>query len=86
MGKFRKRPVEIEAMRFTNETKNQVFNFVTCNRFGYFDDAGNPVLKIQTLEGDMVASLGDWIIKGTAGEFYPIRDEIFRAIYEAVDD
>ena len=69
--KFRKKPVFIEAMQFTDADKDRVFNFVTCNRYPYRDELGNPTLEIQTLEGDMTASIGDWIIKGVAGEFYP---------------
>lgn len=84
--KFRKKPVVIEAMQFTEETKNQCFNFVTCNRYADWDEFGkSPVLKIQTLEGDITASLGDWIIKGVKGEFYPCKPDIFEQTYEPAD-
>ena len=86
MSKYRKKPVVIEAMQFTEESINQVFNFVRCNCYASFDAAGKPTLKIQTLEGDMITSLGDWVIKGVAGEFYPCRDDIFAATYEAVSE
>lgn len=79
--KYRKLPVVVEAFQFTNEDKDRVFNWITCNRYPYFED-GKPVLKIQTLEGDMTAQLGDWIIKGVNGEFYPCKDDIFRKTYE----
>ena len=82
MAYYRKKPIEIEAMQFTDEMKDRVFNFVSCNRYADFNEQGNPVLKIQTLEGDMTASIGDWIIRGVAGEFYPCRDDIFRLTYE----
>lgn len=85
MAKYRKKPVVIEAWQFTDETKNQVFNNITCSCYATFDDAGNPTLKIQTLEGVMTASFGDWVIKGVKGEFYPCRDDIFKATYEAVE-
>ena len=42
--------------------------------------------RIDTLEGEMVAGFGDWIIKGVDGEFYPIKNDIFKATYEKVDD
>ena len=84
--KFRKKPVVVEAMQFTNETKNQVFNFVACNRYADFDNKYNPILVIETLEGNMVASLGDWVIKGVNGEFYPCKPEIFEKTYEKVED
>lgn len=41
---------------------------------------------IPTLEGDMAANPGDWIIKGVKGEFYPCKPDIFEATYEKVDD
>lgn len=85
MGKYRKKPVVIDAWQFTEETKDQVFNNVTCNRYPDFTPDGKPALRIQTLEGEMTANLGDWVIRGVAGEFYPCRDEIFRATYEAVE-
>ena len=80
--KFRKKPVEIEAMEFTNETKDQVYNFVTCNKSASFDGGtSHPTLKIQTLEGVMTARVGDWIIKGVNGEFYPCKPDIFEQTY-----
>ena len=39
--------------------------------------------NIETLEGIMLARVGDWIIKGVAGEFYPCKPAIFAATYEA---
>lgn len=45
----------------------------------------DPRIEIPTLEGVMTARLGDWIIKGTAGEFYPIKDPIFRETYEPAE-
>ena len=81
----RKKPVEIEYMQFTDESKNQVFNWVTGNSYPCFDNEGNPTLKIQTLEGDMTALLGDYIIKGIQGEFYPCKPDIFLATYDLID-
>jgi hypothetical protein len=85
MAKYRKKPVVIDAMQFTNETKDRIFfQFVTCRKYADHDSDGNPTLKIETPEGVMTASVGDWIIKGIAGEFYPCKDEVFRATYELV--
>ena len=42
-------------------------------------------IRIRTLEGDMDATLGDWIIRGVQGEFYPCKPDIFDATYEAVE-
>ena len=84
--KFRKKPVTIEAEQFTDENKNRCFNFVRCNCVADRDGNGLPTLRIQTLEGEMTASLGDWIIKGVKGEFYPCRPDIFAATYEPAED
>ena len=86
MGKYRKKPVVIEAMQFTNEMKDRVFHFVTCTCYALHDERGNPELVINTLGGDMTASLGDFIIKGVQGEFYPCKPDIFAATYEEVTD
>lgn len=84
--KFRKRPVIIEALQFTKETKDQVFNFVRCNAVAEHDTTtGNPILIIQTSEGDMTAKLGDWVIKGVKDEFYPCKPDIFELTYEKVE-
>ena len=86
MPKFRKKPVVIEAQLFTEESKDKVLNFVDCNRLPSRDKEGNPTLRIQTPEGIMTASLGDWVIKGVAGEFYPCKPGIFEATYEPVEE
>jgi hypothetical protein len=84
MPKFRKKPVVIEAIRFTGN------NCIECLLFMGTPEhiAFNPELHntdhptIHTLEGKMTASPGDWIIKGVKGEFYPCKPDIFEATYE----
>ena len=85
MSKYRKKPVVIDAIQFTEETKDMAFNSITCNCDASFDKNGNPQIKIQTLEGWHTASLGDWIIKGVKGEFYPCKPDIFELTYEKVE-
>lgn len=80
--KFRKKPVVIEAEQFTEQTKNRAFNFITCTCAPGVSDDGKPTINIQTLEGMMTATLGDWIIKGVSGEFYPCKPDIFEKTYE----
>jgi hypothetical protein len=84
MTLFRKKPVVIEAMQFTDRDKDRVLSWMTCTAEPIFVD-GKPALKIRTLEGDMIASLGDWIIKGVKGEYYPCKPDIFEATYEPVE-
>lgn len=92
--KFRKKPVVIEAVQFTDENKDFIYSrFVTCNKYAFHEkledgtrDYKKPLLVIDTLEGEMTAKLGDWIIKGVNGEFYPCKPDIFEKTYEAVEE
>lgn len=83
MPKFRKKPVVIEAVQYdgTARTVKQV------NELGLSPTvkAGSNSLFIPTLEGEMEAQPGDWIIRGVKGEFYPCKDDIFRQTYDAVE-
>ena len=83
--KARKKPVVVEAMVFTYKTNNLVYNFVRCNTSPGWED-GKPVLKIQTLEGVMTARLGDYVIKGVNGEFYPCKPDIFEKTYDIIGE
>lgn len=86
MKQFRKKPVVIEAVQFTNENKDRVFHELSeikMNIYPAYDNA-KPCLRIPTLEGEMTASLGDWIIKGVNGELYPCKPDIFEKTYEEV--
>ena len=80
--KYRKKPVVIEAMLLGYGNMHEVT--VWCG--------GNPVIavadphiNIVTLEGTMRAELGDFIIRGVQGEFYPCKPDIFAATYEPAD-
>ena len=76
--RFRKKPVEIEAIQF-------VGNFDEIELFvGGDAEFRNGELVIATLEGPLKASPNDWIIKGIKGEFYPCKPDIFAATYEEV--
>lgn len=81
--KARKKPVEIEAMKFSDETKDQVQEFVQAKTYLDLLD-GEPVLFIDTLEGTMEATPGDFVIKGVQGEFYPVKPDIFRETYDII--
>lgn len=79
--KFRKKPVVIEAMQFTDDDKDRVMRWLNFDAGAVFVE-GEPALEIRTLEGTMTARLGDWIIKGVNGEFYPCKPDIFEKTYE----
>jgi hypothetical protein len=81
---FRKKPVVIEAMQFDGTPECAEVICAWANRHGatVWIAEREPKLTVQTLEGNMTASLGDWIICGVKGEFYPCKPEIFEATYE----
>lgn len=81
--KYIKKPVEIEAMQFldTTESIEELSDFTGKEIRVDYQDRNNPCLKIETLEGTMKASVGDYIIKGVKGEFYPCKPDIFEATY-----
>ena len=82
-GRYRKRPAVIEAIRWTTETTGEVREFLGDAHLG---DINPGRMRIDTLEGPIAAALGDWVIRGIAGEFYPCRSDIFEATYEATDE
>ncbi|HEM6438279.1 hypothetical protein QQY84_03670 [Streptococcus suis] len=94
--RYRKKPVEIEAVKL-EDNKQSIINAIEfvynvgmeTNALG-MDFEINKVrsdggLIINTLEGNMLASFGDYIIKGIAGEFYPCKPDIFIETYEPVE-
>ncbi len=99
MRKYRKKPVVIEAMRFSAYTEGlapytglpeggEIFKWMHENgqRCEMAQtDPGPAHMLIPTLEGVMRADIGDWIIRGVQGEFYPVRGDIFQATYDEVE-
>lgn len=88
---FRKKPVEIEAMQLdgTQESAEDILAWVdplTHGRTFAVPEKGTDrwTVVIETLEGAMAASPGDWIIQGVAGEFYPCKPDIFAQTYDEV--
>lgn len=87
--KYRKKPVVIEAVQFKDDSSDTIIElqeFMRSDLRVSYADPDNPVIKIESLEGVMDASIGDFIIKGVNGEFYPCKPEIFAKTYEAVVD
>lgn len=83
--KFRKKPIVIEAKRFTGQNGNELLEWFDWYEVGASFNPRNGTLVIETLEGGMTALIGDWIIKGVQDEFYPCKPDIFAATYESVD-
>ncbi|MFF8784820.1 hypothetical protein [Streptomyces sp. NPDC015125] len=106
MARYRKKPVEIEAMLLDGSTAetHAVYQWVENNTSGSFEpldviegrkpypesgvsiDPRDGRMIISTLEGLHWVDLGDYVIRGVAGEFYPCKPDIFAATYEAVTD
>lgn len=85
MAKYRKKPIEIEAVLWDGKPK-------TIMGMAPFENAVEPPhiradqkLEITTLEGVMTADPGDWIIRGVQGEIYPCKPDIFAATYEPAE-
>ena len=86
MGKYRKKPVVIEAIRFTYQNRGEVAMFMRdADSWPSRTENGCDVIMIRTLEGVMRADAGDWIIRGVKGEVYPCKPDIFAATYEPVE-
>lgn len=91
MREFRKKPVVVHAMQFetNNESGDVNMNAIVIainqgrDKPGAWHNGTN--IFILTLEGEMRAEVGDWIIRGVKGEFYPCKPDIFEATYEQVE-
>lgn len=87
-AKYRKKPVEIEAIKYDRTNGGPIAKW--CGGREHFEaKASDPTdvaewIDIPTLEGIMKASIGDFIIKGVNGEFYPCKPDIFEKTYEEV--
>ena len=93
MAKYRKKPVVIDAIRWVSDNLEHVIEFVDGSKpdmYGswarYVDITQTVGFKISTLEGVMTVQLGDWIIRGVKGEYYPCKPDIFDSTYEPVAD
>ena len=94
MAKYRKKPVEIEAIQWTGDNDEEIENFIIGTSY-YFTNTSfgsatiaivSRFLVIKTLEGEIAASIDDYIIKGVNGEYYPCKPDIFEKTYEKVEE
>ena len=93
--KYRKKPVVVEVMQWNGNNIDEIRKFVgDCLIEEYINVNYECNLKrmilhhieIETLEGNHIADIGDYIIKGVNGEFYPCKPDIFEKTYEVVED
>ena len=80
--KYRKKPVVIEAMQYDGTLMGLHECVLFCGKLVKHEDSW----CIETLEGFMKISKGDYIIKGVHGEFYPCKPDIFEETYELVGE
>ena len=86
MAKYRKKPVVVEASQFDGNIRSiDNFPISEVGKFKVSSENGQYYLIIPTLEGDMKAVAGDWIIKGIQGEYYPCKPNIFEQTYELIE-
>lgn len=96
--KYRKKPVVIRALQWTGDNYTEILNFCDKAEFQHqvrkhkhvFLPGESEILEgieltIETLEGTHEASIGDYIIEGVNGEFYPCKPDIFEKTYEEVN-
>lgn len=78
---YRKKPVEVQAIRWDgeHETLEHITHWNPAVSMAY-----DGVLYVPTLEGTMICSLGNWIIRGVRGEIYPCDREIFQMTYDEI--
>lgn len=98
--KYRKIPVVIEAIKFTESNIKEVLAFMgeissidyipQCKAeeeafYNYCEKCKKEGVLTHTLEGDIKLKIGEYLIKGVKGEFYPCKADIFKMTYEKVD-
>lgn len=85
IGRYVKKPIQVEAVLLTRDNIDRIANWCggEINKFIDTDGTVRKSIKIHTLEGDHMAQIGDYIIRGIVGEFYPCRGDIFEMTYFA---
>ena len=88
MAKYRKRPVVIDAVKFqyNQESLDKIELELGLDPIRVNFEQNKPQLIISTLEGEMRCDVGDYIIRGVKGEFYPCKADILELTYEKLED
>jgi len=81
--RYRKKPITIEALQWKGDNDEEMTVFVGSAGSNFEISYPDNTLTIATLEGDHLAQIGDYIIKGIKGEFYPCKPDIFEASYNS---
>jgi hypothetical protein len=95
MAQYRKKPVVIEARRFVTNNEPRPLNMNdlvswmnqgSATMVAWHNGTDIFIRTLESGEGTYTATVGDWIIKGVKGEFYPCKPDIFDATYEPVSE
>ena len=86
--KYRRKLGIVDAVQYVDSKEGiaEVLRF--CPQAGLFsprEHETSPFFIIKTLEGNMEAHVGDWLVRGIKGEYYPVKPDIFSALYEPVE-
>ena len=83
--RYVKKPIEVYAVIWNGANRSEIFEFVgEYASFVVSKDSANVELVIDTLEGPMKSSVGDYVIKGIKGEFYACKPDVFRLTYDDI--
>ena len=92
--KYCRKPIVVEAIQWTGNNTDEVLEFgrgkIKHRQYKYSPNGKDILygeeLYVETLEGELRANKGDYIIKGVRGEFYPCKPDIFEKIYEELEE
>jgi hypothetical protein len=79
--RYRKRPVEVEAIQWTGKNTDEVAAFLGADLLGQERSMDGPLI-VRTQNGPVTVTRGEWLIRGVQGEHYPCRPDVFEATYE----
>ena len=80
MKQYRKKPIIVEAIQYDGTNQKEIYVF--AKGYAFIKPSGQ--LVIHTLEGEMLVSISDYVIKGVNGEFYPCKPDIFNKSYDEI--
>lgn len=90
--RYRKKPIEIDAIQWTGTNLDEIMDFCVGKAKYEAMSSGGGAIVVEALESDTnyktrhAASIGDFIIKGVQGEFYPCKPNIFKLTYEEIEE
>jgi hypothetical protein len=79
---YTKKPITIQAIQYNGENINEITDFIGVENINFYESESSKNWYIKTLEGNMMVSNGDYVIRGIKGEFYPCKSDIFEMTYD----